>query len=139
VSVLKINNDLERMGDLAKNIAKRAAYLAGNGPPEFTDDVRMIAGKAQAMVKRCLDALVEADANLARHVREDDDEVDALHKGLQTKVRQRLKQVPENVETWLKWSSVGKHLERLADMATHVAEDVIYMVEGEIVRHRPEE
>jgi phosphate transport system protein len=139
VSLLKINNDLERMGDLAKNIAKRAAYLAGYSPCEFTDDIRTMAGKAQLMVKRSLDALVDGDAALARRVRDDDDEVDALHKRVKAMVYRHLRESPEEAERWLKWSSVAKHIERLADMATHIAEDVIYMAEGEIVRHRPED
>ena len=136
VSVLKINNDLERMGDIARNIAKRALYLAQNGPSDFTDDIRTMAAKAQSMVKRSLDALVEADAKLAQQVRDADDEVDALHKRVTASLRERLAQSSDRSESWLKWLSVVKHIERLADMATHIAEDVIYMVEGEIVRHQ---
>ena len=76
VATLKINNDLERMGDLAKNIAKRTAYLAGAEAMELPVDFRGMAMKAQNMVKQSLDALVNADASLARQVRDEDDEVD---------------------------------------------------------------
>jgi phosphate transport system protein len=136
ISVLKINNDLERMGDLAENIAKRAIFLAHCERTEFGDHIRQMAIKAQSMVKRSLDALVHADAALARQVCQDDDEVDDLRKDIQRTIRQRLHDLPDQSECWLSWNSVSKHVERLADMATHVAEDVIYLVEGAIVRHR---
>ncbi|HEX4132839.1 MAG TPA: phosphate signaling complex protein PhoU [Pirellulales bacterium] len=139
VSILKINNDLERMGDLAKNIAKRVVFLAECPPCDVNSDIRYMASQSQAMVKQSLDALVEFDATLARRVREADDSVDTLNKRIQAAIRDHIRQTPEQVECWLKWNSVAKHLERLADMATHVAEDVIYMVEGDIVRHRMEE
>ena len=136
IAILKINNDLERMGDIAENIAKRAIFLADSDRSEFATEIRRMATKAQSMVKRSLDALVRADAALARQVCHDDDEVDELRTEMQRAVRQRLREVPGNSENWLKWNSVSKHIERLADMATHIAEDVIYLVEGEIVRHR---
>ncbi|HWA98557.1 MAG TPA: phosphate signaling complex protein PhoU [Pirellulales bacterium] len=139
VSILKINNDLERMGDLAKNVAKRVLFLAECPPADITSNVRIMASKAQAMVKQSLDSLVEFDATMARRVREADDSVDALNKEIQAAIREHLKQSPEQVDCWLRWISVVKHIERMADMATHVAEDVIYMVEGDIVRHRTEE
>ncbi|HEY2147674.1 MAG TPA: phosphate signaling complex protein PhoU [Pirellulales bacterium] len=139
VATLKINNDLERMGDLAKNIAKRAAFIAKADPIDVPIDFRAMATQAQNMVKQSLDALVNADANLARQVRLEDDEVDASRQRIRQQVLQGIRRSPEKTEYLLKFNSVSKHLERLADMATNVAEDVIYMVEGEIVRHQASE
>jgi phosphate transport system protein len=136
VAVLKINNDLERMGDLAQNIAKRVAYLAKADPMDLPIDFRGMAAKAQTMVKQSLDALVNADTALARQVRAEDDEVDQARQRIRNQIMEAIRQHPDRVEYLLKFNSVSKHLERLADMATNVAEDVIYMVEGEIVRHR---
>ena len=136
VAALKINNDLERMGDLAKNIAKRVAQLAAGEPCELPPEIRLMAMQAQEMVKQCLDAVINADPLLARQVREEDDAVDAARQKIRKKVLQGIKEHPENVETLLRINSVSKHIERIADMATNVAEDVIYMVEGDIVRHR---
>ena len=139
VATLKINNDLERMGDLAKNIAKRVAYIAKADPIDVPIDFRGMAAQAQQMVKESLDALVNADANLARKVRIEDDGVDDARQRIRQQVLQGIRRSPEKTEYLLKLNSVSKHLERLADMATNVAEDVIYMVEGEIVRHQASE
>src|SRR5258708_6739170 len=139
VATLKINNDLERMGDLAKNIAKRAAFIAKADPVDVPIDFRTMAMQAQHMVKQSLDALVNADANLARQVRIEDDVVDDSRQRIRQQVLQGIRRSPEKTEYLLKFNSVSKHLERLADMATNVAEDVIYMVEGEIVRHQANE
>lgn len=136
VAVLKINNDLERMGDLAQNIAKRAVYLAKADPIDLPFDFRSMAAKAQMMVKQSLDALVNSDSTLARLVRSEDDEVDQARQQFRKQILDAIRKRPEKVEHLLKLNSVSKHLERLADMATNVAEDVIYMVEGEIVRHQ---
>jgi phosphate transport system protein len=139
VAVLKINNDLERMGDLAQNIAKRALYLAEAEPLELPLDFRNMAAMAQTMVKQSLDALVNADPTLARQVRGEDDQVDSARQHIRQQIYDAIRKHPDRVEYLLKLNSVSKHLERIADMATNVAEDVIYMVEGEIVRHRHEE
>jgi phosphate transport system protein len=136
VAALKINNDLERMGDLAKNIAKRVSQLSAGEPCELPPEIRTMAMQAQDMVKQCLDAVVNSDPSLARLVREEDDTVDAARQQVRRKILQGIKEQPERVESLLRVNSVSKHIERIADMATNVAEDVIYMVEGDIVRHR---
>ncbi|RLS79069.1 MAG: phosphate transport system regulatory protein PhoU [Planctomycetota bacterium] len=138
VAVLKINNDLERMGDLAKNIAKRVTQLAGSKPNELPPEIRTMAMQAQEMVKECLDAVVKRDPALARQVREEDDVVDDARQRVQRRVMQAIKDDPDSVENLLRINSVSKHIERIADMATNIAEDVMYMVEGDIVRHRAE-
>jgi phosphate transport system protein len=139
VAALKINNDLERMGDLAKNIAKRVGQLARNDPVDLPPEIRSMAMLTQEMVKQCLDAVVNADPALARQVREEDDAVDEARQQIRARVLRGIKASPEQVEALLRVNSVSKHIERLADMATNIAEDVIYMVEGEIVRHRGSE
>ena len=138
VAMLKINNDLERMGDLAKNIAKRVSQLAEHKPLDLPPEIRTMAMQAQDMVKQCLDAVVRGDPALARLVREEDDLVDDGRQRIQRRVMQGIKDDPEAVESLLRINSVSKHIERIADKATNIAEDVIYMVEGEIVRHRSE-
>jgi phosphate transport system protein len=138
VAVLKINNDLERMGDLARNIAKRVTQLEGGDPYDLPPEIRMMATQAQEMVRQCLDAVVKRDPTLARQVREEDDIVDEARQRIQRRVLQGIKDRPENVENLLRINSVSKHIERIADMATNIAEDVVYMVEGDIVRHRTE-
>ena len=139
VAVLKINNDLERMGDLARNIAKRVPQLGAGLAVELPPEIRTMATLAQDMVKQCLDAVVNADPTLARQVREEDDAVDEARQQIRRRILQGIKAHPEQLENLLRINSVSKHIERIADMATNVAEDVIYMVEGDIVRHRATE
>jgi phosphate transport system protein len=135
VAVLKINNDLERMGDLAGNIAKRVLFLASCERFDLPPEVRPMAARTQSMVKESLDALVNSDVVLAQKVRESDDEVDNLRRTIEKEIEQQIAQHPERTDCLMRLSSVARHLERIADMATNIAEDVIYMVEGEIVRH----
>lgn len=139
VAVLKINNDLERMGDLAKNIAKRVLFLARVDRVDVPIDFRAMALRAQEMVKNSLDALVRADSALAHRVRQADDELDGMRRTIHEKIRAAIKERPDQTESLMKLYSIAKHLERLGDMATNVAEDIIYMVEGDIVRHQDED
>jgi phosphate transport system protein len=135
VAVLKINSDLERMGDLARKIAKRVLFLTSGDRIELPGDFRGIASRAQWMVKASLDALVNADANLARQVRESDERVNALRREIDERIEKQILAHPDQSESYFNLAGVSRHLERLADMACSVAEDVIYMVEGSIVRH----
>jgi phosphate transport system protein len=136
VATLKINNDLERIGDLAKNIAKRVVQLSAVHDIDIPDEFTPMARYAQQMVKHSLDSLVTANAPLARQVRLDDDRVDDIRDTIEDTLRAYIALYPEKTEAFLKLSSVARHLERLGDMATHIAEEVIYMVEGHVVRHR---
>jgi len=138
IAVLKMNNDLERMGDLAANIAKRAIKISQLGQVILPKDLPIMASKVQNMVKCSIDALVNRDANMARKVCTSDDEVDDFRRTLRSQIKEEIKKHPENVDVLTELSSVFRHLERLGDMATNVAEDVIYMVEGEIIRHKGE-
>ncbi len=135
VAILKINIDLERMGDIAQNISKKVRFIARSEGFRTPVDFRDIAAKAQSMVRQSLDALVNGDTAAARMVRNADDDVDRMRKQIQNKLESEISLHPENTECLIRLLSVSRHLERLADMATHIAEEVIYLVEGEIVRH----
>jgi phosphate transport system protein len=135
IAVLKINSDLERMGDIARNISKKARFIARTEGFRTPVDFRDMAAKAQSMVRQSLDALVNADTKAARQVRGADDDVDRMRKDIQNQLENEIALHPQDTECLIRLISVSRHLERLADMATHIAEDVIYMVEGEIVRH----
>jgi len=138
ITALKINNDLERIGDLAVNIAERSQFLSAQKPIDMLFDFETMAEKTQAMVKSSIDALVNIDCDLARQVCQADDEIDAINRQMYDQVKGQIKQAPENIETLIHLLSVSRHLERIADHATNIAEDVIYMVKGEIVRHKTE-
>jgi phosphate transport system protein len=138
VAVLKINNDLERIGDLAVNIAERSEFLATREPVGVSLDFVTMADKAQMMLKRSLDALVNLSVETAQQVRSSDDEIDALNRQMYLKVQQALLDKPDRIESLIHLLSVSRHLERIADHATNIAEDVIYMIEGQIVRHQTE-
>ncbi len=138
IAVLKMNNDLERIGDLAVDIAERAVFLSERAPIDLRLDLQGMADLVQWMLKNSLDALVNSDPSLARQVRASDDEVDDMNRGMFTLVQDYIRRDPEHAAEAIHWLSASRHLERIADQATNIAEDVIYMVEGEIVRHQPE-
>jgi phosphate transport system protein len=139
VSVLRINSDLERIGDLAVNIAERATYLAGAEPLAVAIDFTPMAEKAQEMLTKSLDAFVNMDPALGRKILDMDNEVDAMNRQMYCTIYELIRKNPEDVEVLLHLLSASRHLERIADHATNIAEDVIYMVDGNIVRHKPEE
>jgi phosphate transport system protein len=136
IAALKINNDIERIGDLGVNIAERAIFLAGHEPIEIPFDWGEMREKAMSMLARSLDALMKMDAEKAHAVRNSDDEIDELNRQMYTKVSRAVRKDPDHVERLLSYLSACRHLERIADYATNIAEDVIYMIEGEIVRHK---
>ena len=136
VSVLRINSDLERIGDLAVNIAERARYLAGAEALAVWIDFAPMAEKAQEMLTKSLDAFVNIDTELAKHVLDMDNEVDEMNRRMYCAIYELIRKNPEDVEVLLHLLSASRHLERIADHATNIAEDVIYMIEGVIVRHR---
>jgi phosphate transport system protein len=137
VSVMKINNDIERIGDLAVNIAERTLFLCTAPPVEAPSDLVDMRAKALAMLTGSLDSLVRRDTKRAREVRAGDDEVDELNRQIFREFSAAVRKNPDHVECLLSYLSVGRHLERIADYATNIAEDVIYLMEGEIVRHKP--
>jgi len=139
VAILKINSDLERMGDLAVNIAERAAFLASRERPETPLDLTLMAEKTKEMVRTSLDALMNRDSRLARETLAADDGVDAMNREMYIRIQDAIRRKPEQLESLIHLLSCSRHLERIADHATNVAEDVIYMIEGVIVRHRAED
>lgn len=139
IAVLKINVDLERVGDLAVNIAERGVYLATHEKIELPFDFSNMARKAQQMLQKSIDSLVNMDTKLAHWVRGQDDKIDAMNSEMYQLVKDRLASDTINTNTLLHALSAGRHLERIADHATNIAEDVIYLVDAEIIRHTPEE
>jgi len=137
-AVTKINNDLERVGDEAVNIAERVANIAGKPPVEVPFEYGAMAAKSEAMLKNSLDALVNLDADLAYKVCLLDDEVDDINRDIYDKVKAAIQEQPGRVGYLINLLLISRHLERIADHATNIAEEVIYMVEGEIPRHRDE-
>jgi phosphate transport system protein len=136
IAMMKLNSDLERIGDLAVNIAKRAIALAAQPRIEIPPQIPVMAEKAQAMLKRTLDALVNSDSSLARQVMASDDEVDALHREAGEQIKRMMKETPELIDDLLQLIHAARHLERISDHASNIAEDVIYLIDGEIVRHK---
>jgi phosphate transport system protein len=139
IAILKINNDLERMGDLAVNIAERAQFLATRERPDVPLDLPRMAEKTKAMMKKSLDALMKQNAKLAYEVLETDDEIDAMNREMYVKIQDAIRRRPEQLESLIHLLSCSRHLERIADHATNIAEDVIYMIDGVIVRHHAED
>ena len=134
--VIKINNDLERVGDEAVNIAERVENIAKRLPLSAPFEFSTMAEKTEAMLKDSLDALVNQDVDLAYKVCLDDDDVDRMNHMIYDEVKDAIKKQPDRVATLLNLLLIARHLERIADHATNIAEEVIYMIEGEISRHR---
>jgi len=134
-AVIKINNDLERIGDEAVNIAERVDNIARRSKIDAPFHYDQMAEKAASMLKMSLDSLVNLDLDLAFKVLTMDDEVDRLHGANYDQVKEAIRQRPEHVGFWINFLQISRHLERIGDHATNVAEEVVYMIEGEIVRH----
>lgn len=134
-AVIKINNDLERIGDEAVNIAERVQSISKSDLVSFHFDYSIMAEKAAAMLKQSLDALVNLDIDIALKVCTLDDEVDEIQSKAYRQIKQAIKENPEEITYLLNLYLISRHLERIADHATNIAEEVIYLIEGEIVRH----
>jgi phosphate transport system protein len=135
VAALKINNDLERIGDLAVNIARKAATFASQPPMDIPFDLAGMWEKTQLMLRDSLDALVNLNPGLANDVCARDNEVDHLKREIRHKAESMMERDPSKVVPLLTLLAVSRNLERIADHATNIAEDVIYMAEGRIIRH----
>jgi phosphate transport system protein len=142
VAVLKINNDLERIADLAGSIAENVAFLArasgggaGGASGKTLGDLPLMSRRVRVMLKQSLDAMVNLDPALAEQVRNNDDEVDEMHSQMYLNVKQAIRQSPQEVEVLLNLLNVSRILERIADHTVNIADDVIYMVKGDILRH----
>ncbi len=135
-AVIKINNDLERIGDQAVNIAERVVSIARRPQVTVPFDYKLMAEKTETMLKESLDALVNLDADLAHKVCLKDDEVDDINREIYDKVKEAIRSHPDRVGYMINLLLVSRHLERIADLTTNIAEEVIYLIEGEISRHR---
>jgi phosphate transport system protein len=136
VAALKITTDLERLGDLAVNIAKRAVVLARQPKLSPPIDLTAMSNVVQSMVRGALDAFVRRDAVAAESILAQDDTVDAAFRDVSATLVARMKKDPEDVERAVNLLFIAKSLERIADHATNIAEDVIFLAEGRDVRHR---
>jgi len=137
VAVMKINNDLERIADNAVSISQRA-ISAADFPRQERQSLALepMAEKALDMLGKALDALVNADLNLARRIIALDEEVDILHARNYELFKDQIRKDPSSVDYLLHFLVVSRNLERIADLATNIAEDVIYLNEGNIIRHK---
>ena len=135
IAVIKINNDLERIGDQAVNIAERVDVIAKRDLSDFFFDYSSMGEKAQKMLKMSLDALVNMDYDQAFEVVMMDDEVDQIKKDAYDRIKKAMRDHPDKLGELINLLLISRHLERLADHATNIAEEVIYLIEGEIIRH----
>ena len=138
IGILKMNNDLERMGDYSVNIAERAAYLAKHKRTDLAIDFTTMWEKTIVMVKGALDSLIKMDSQKARGVCASDDEVDEINREMLNLIQDHMEKNPKELRLLMHLFLASRHLERIADLATNIAEDVIYMIEGQIVRHEAE-
>lgn len=135
VAALKIDRDLERIADLAAHIAERALALFDLPPLDIPFRLDEMGDKVQAMLKKALDAFVGLDVAAAHEVCALDGEINAIKKDTFRQVRLAVMEVPWKFDSLMQVMHVARHLERIADHATNIAEDLIYLVEGRIVRH----
>jgi phosphate transport system protein len=135
VAAVKINTDLERVGDLAVNIAEAARRYETHPPVKKLIDIPLMASIAQSMLRDALDAFVRRDVELAQHVLNEDDRLDALKTQIFRELLTYMLQDPATIEPALDLILVSRHLERIGDHATNIAEDVIFIISARDVRH----
>jgi len=136
IVVLKVNNDLERMGDQAINVLERIEFLAQHPRIEASLEFGAMGELVKTMVKSCLDALVNHEVALAKSVCKLDDKVDAIHAAMFVKLRSIMEADARLIAPSLSLLTISSNFERIADLATNIAEEVIFMEEGEVVRHK---
>jgi len=134
-AAIKINNNLERMGDKAANIADRSIALASEPAVTSLVDIARLGRLVEPMVHQALDAFVRKDSTLARSVLTADDAVDDMRNHISAEIVQRLEEEPRFAKPWLDLLYIARSLERIGDHATNIAEDVVFMVDGVDVRH----
>jgi phosphate transport system protein len=137
-AAIKINHDLERMGDIAVNIAERSLFLIHQPRMKSMVDIPHMADLVQSMIRKSLDAFVRRDAELARGVLISDDAVDAMRDSAYEELIDGMEQEPKAVRQGVNLMFIARSLERLGDHATNIAEDVLYLVKGVEVRHHSE-
>jgi phosphate transport system protein len=136
IATIKINSELERIGDEAVNIANRVRNISKRRKLDLSFDFTIMAEKAATMLRLSLDALVNLDQDLAFKVLTLDDEVDLMHREIYDRIKEVMSQNPDYVGYLINLYTTSRHLERVGDHSTNIAEEVIYLIEGEIIRHR---
>ena len=136
LSVLRINNELERIADLAKGIAKRVLHMETEAPVIIPPALTEMAYSALKMLSDALSSLANHDANLCRSVRRSDQRVDDLQKEIFAWVHSEIPRHVEVTQGAIDVLSIARALERIADMSTNIAEDVMFLIEGSVVRHQ---
>ena len=136
IAVLKVNNDLERMGDQSMNIVSRVRAIQNEPPlievPDFTDMSQQVLN----MVRMGLDALIQQDADLAREVVALDDQIDEVHAQNYQFLRDQVAISPAALGAAMSYGTISSNLERIGDLTSNIAEDVIFMIEGQVIRHQ---
>lgn len=135
VSVLKLANDLERIGDLAASLAKKTINFKSDCVVQAITELSTMAHSTQTMLAKAMDALIKQDTELAKFVRDLDDEVDGLKRQIREKMETALQHDPANFKAYLAAMGAARNIERIADLSTNICEDVIYSASGRIVRH----
>ncbi|MBD3676729.1 MAG: phosphate signaling complex protein PhoU [Planctomycetaceae bacterium] len=135
-TVMKIAGELERVADLAVNISERACSLMNIESMAVPPRLQEMAKRSLEMLHQSIDSYVELDSQLAQRVIEEDTSIDEMNRGIIDDLTNLMKQTSSQVEAGLHLFSSSRHIERIADHATNIAEDVVYLVEGEIIRHR---
>jgi phosphate transport system protein len=133
--ILKINNDLERLGDQAVNIAESAEHLAGQPIPSILPELRSMRDAACKMLRDSLDAFTAEDVDASRMVCDSDQLVDDLNRAIYHRLVDHLKSCPAHPETFLHLLRVAKNIERIGDLSTNIAENTVYMAIGKVIKH----
>ena len=136
---MKISNDLERVGDHAVNIAENVAFLVSHGPFPGLPEIEEMVQLAGEMLDDSLDAFMRGDSKLAREIGQRDDRVDDLHENVFRILLTHMMEDPRKIGAAIDFLLVSRNLERIADLATNIAEDVVFLVEGRSIKHRVEE
>src|SRR5580704_11297660 len=136
LSVIKINGDLERIGDQSTNIAEKVLKMQGTPEISLPIDINEMGERVGVMIRTAIQALLEADAKMAEDVLSMDDAVDEMNRALQSELVEVMQQHPEVAEQALNAIIIGRNLERAGDHATNIAEDVVFWLRGSDVRHR---
>lgn len=136
IAIMKMNNELEHIGDLAVDIAGKVRLLISQDPTKEQFDFTEMFDKTQAMLKKSIDAMMDTNDRLAREVCLADDEVDDLKNEMREKVVAAMEKHPDQVRQYLGIIGIARSLERMADLSSNIAEDCIYLCEGDIVRHK---
>ncbi len=134
-TVMKVAGELERVADLAVNIAERASGLLNSPQVVIPDQLKNMAERVVNMLHRSIDAYVDLNSEVARKVCEEDAEIDEMNRGVIEQLIEAMHQSPNQLDALLHLFSAVRQVERVGDHATNIAEDVVYLVEGRIIRH----